>query len=141
MLEKKIWNIMTCEKKNRRSKSGSMDFLAFFKPLKTTSSTSLFVKTRTFSFFIDKILYTCRTSILKFWKDSPEFREHSRYLQSIFKVCRKVFLSHFQTWYFFKKAFFTCLGYFQLQKKSFFEKISFLKMAQKTFSTHFWHTL
>ena len=35
-------------------------------------------------------------TILKLQKDSLNFGEHSRYLQSMSEVCRKFFLLHFQ---------------------------------------------
>ena len=75
-------------------------------PLQNPLSASLFVKTRNFSFLVDRILQKCRMSILKLHKYSFESEEHSKCLQSMSEVSRKDFQTHFQKSYFIEKAFF-----------------------------------
>ena len=82
--------------------------------------------------------YVHRT-IVKSSEDSSGSKEHSRYLQSIKKVLRKLFLRHFQ------KAFcleipFLCFVFLSDEyskkrtKMKIFEKKRFLKKSQKKFS-------
>ena len=97
--------------------------MAVLGPLQKPLSASLFVKTRNFSFLVDKILQKCRMTILKLQKYSFESGEHSKCLQSMSEVSRKDFQTHFQKSYFIEKAFFSGKNRPNAYKKSFFEKI------------------
>ena len=99
-----------------------------------------FVKIENFSFFIDKILQTCRPIFLMLENYSAESGEHSWYLQCVSEVCREQVQSLFPKWYFFQKAFFhMCLGGFNLWKKLFGKNIIFKKgseLGSYTLLTH-----
>ena len=97
-------------------------------------ATYVFAKTVNFSFSINKIPQACPTNMLKLLENSAESEEHSRYLQSILEVHRKLFLRDFQKTFFFKNPpFCMCLGYFSLEKKGFSKKKFFENVPEKVF--------